>query len=234
MTKLLASLIFIQLFTYCQAQQRHPKAVITTDINNFWAAYDKITSTQDSALQYKYLDSLYLQKGTAGLKALMQARNYSPKDYITAINSYPKFWASIRKNTLKASAFIPELETGVRKFRKVYPNLKPAQIYFTIGALRTNGTTIDSLVLIGSEFTMADKHTISTEFPEEVKTSRQAFFYSNPIKNLVLLNIHEYVHTQQKPMVHNLLSEVIYEGIAEFVSVKVMGVTSAAPAIEYG
>lgn len=234
MKKLLTITTFVLILTSCHTQQRIPNKIVTTDIDNFWIAYDKITSTRDSALQYKYLDSLYIRRGTEGLKAFMEARNYTPQDYVNAINNYPKFWASIRENTLKAEKFGSELELGIEKLRQLYPPLKPATIYFTIGALRTGGTVMDSLVLIGSELAMADENTVSTEFPEQERTSREAFFNTNPIDNLVLLNVHEYVHTQQKPIVDNLLAQVIYEGVAEFVSVKAMGVPSAVPAIEYG
>lgn len=196
--------------------------VITTDIDHFWKAYDKIGTTKDSVLQYRYLDELYLSKGTAGLKAIRQARNYSPQDYINAINSYPKFWTSIRANTLKAGKIAKELETGIGKLRKLYPELKPATIYFTVGALRTNGTFSGPMVLIGSEMAMADKNTVASEFPENSRTGRRTFFDSNPIDDLVLLNTHEYVHTQQKPAVRNLLSYALNEGVAEFVSVKTM------------
>lgn len=233
MSKILIILTITVILTSCQTQKPNSN-IVTSDIINFWEAYDKITSTQDSVLQYKYLDSLYLQKGTEGLNAIRQARNYTPEDYINVINNYSKFWASIRENTLKADQFSSELQNEIEKFRQIYPDLKPAKIYFTIGALRTNGTTLDSLVLIGSELAMADKNTVLAEFPEEEREDRRTFFDSNPIDNLVLLNIHEYVHTQQKPMVHNLLSLAIYEGVAEFVSVQAMGVASASPAIEYG
>lgn len=229
LTLFVCSVIFIS----CQTEQK-PKNIVTTDIAHFWEAYDRITSTQDSILQYKYIDSLYFQKGTAGLKAIRKARNYTPKDYINAINNYPKFWASVRENTLKADEFSSELEKGVEKLREIYPDLKPAKIYFTIGALRTGGTTLDSLVLIGSEIAMTDKNTVSLEFPERIRENRRKFFDSNPINDLVLLNIHEYVHTQQNPALSNILSYTIREGVAEFVSVKAMGVPSAAPAIEYG
>ncbi|WP_191858942.1 gliding motility protein GldB-related protein [Hanstruepera ponticola] len=234
MKKLLGLLTIVMILVSCQTEKNGYKNIVTTDINNFWEAYDKITSTQDSTLQYQYLDSLYFKKGTEGLKAIKQVRNYTAQDYLRSINNYPKFWTSIRENTLKANQFGSELQDGIEKFRNIYPDLKPAKIYFTIGAFRTNGTTLDSLVLIGSELAMADKHTISTEFPKEEREDRRTFFDSSPIDNLVLLNIHEYVHTQQKPMVHNLLSLAIYEGVAEFVSVKAMGVPSAAPAIEFG
>lgn len=234
MEKLLSILTTVLILTSCQTEEHKSENIVTTDIVNFWEAYDSITLTQDAVLQYKYLDSLYLRRGTEGLNAIRQVRNYTPEDYIRVINDYPKFWTSIRENTLKADQFSSELQDGIEKFREIYPDLKPAKIYFTIGAFRTGGTTLDSLVLIGSELAMADKNTISTEFPEREREDRRIFFESNPIDNLVLLNIHEYVHTQQKPMIHNLLSLAIYEGVAEFVSVKAMGVPSAAPAIEFG
>ncbi|TXD66561.1 hypothetical protein [Polaribacter glomeratus] len=164
----------------------------------------------------------------------MQVKNYTHDDYINAINSYPKFWTSIRENTLKTNRYNEELNNGVEKIRAIYPQLKPAKIYFTIGALRSNGTTIDSLVLIGSELAMADKNTNSAEFDENLGAGRRIYFDSNPIDNLVLLNLHEYVHTQQKPRVNNLLSYVLHEGIAEFVSVIAMNVPSSTPAINYG
>ncbi|CAM1368919.1 hypothetical protein [Tenacibaculum xiamenense] len=229
MIKLLLTILTI-MFSSCQKTSN----IITSDIDNFWNAYDKIRATKDSTLQYKYLDSLYFKKGTEGLKTIRLVRNYTATDYINAINKYPLFWSSIRKNTLKANQFSKDLDKGIEKLRDIYPELKPAKIYFTVGAFRTPGTTLDSLVLIGSEFAMADKTTITSEFPKEIQKGRRTYFDSNPINDIVLLNVHEYVHTQQKAMVHNILSLAMYEGVAEFVSTKVMNVPSAAPAIEYG
>ncbi|MDR6300250.1 gliding motility protein GldB-related protein [Mesonia maritima] len=234
MKKISTLLILILIFTSCQTKGQTSKNIVAKDITNFWKAYDKINSTNDTIQQYEYLDKLFLEKGTLGLKAIIENRGYTAKEYLDAINNYPKFWASIRKNTLRTNEFSSDLETGREKLKKIYPDLKPAKIYFTIGALRTGGTTMDSLVLIGSEIAMTDKNTITSEFPTEIGTNRRKYFDSNPIDNLVLLNIHEYVHTQQKPIVHNLLSYCIYEGVAELVSVKAMNTKSSTPAIEYG
>lgn len=209
--------------------------VVWTDVDNFWVAYDKIIQTKDSVTQYKLLEDLYFSKATEGLNAMRQVRNYTAKDYVDAINNYPNFWNSIRKNTLRANEFAKEFNSGIEKLRQIYPELKPAKIYFTIGALRSNGTTLDSLVLIGAEMAMTDRNTASDEFlPDNFRKGRRIFFDSNPINSLVLLNIHEYVHTQQKPWVDNLLSYVIREGVAEYISVKAMDAPSAAPAIEFG
>lgn len=209
--------------------------VVWTDVDNFWMAYDNIIQTKDTIAQYKILEDLYFSKATEGLNAIRQVRNYTAKDYLDAINNYPNFWNSIRKNTLRANEFAGDFNLGIEKFRQIYPELKPAKIYFTIGAMRSNGTTLDNLVLIGSEMAMTDKNTVSDELlPDIFRIGRRKYFDSNPINTLVLLNIHEYVHTQQKPMVDNLLSYVIREGVAEYVSVKAMNVPSAAPAIEFG
>lgn len=233
MTYKLKSLCILVL-TICSLQKKGQN-IVCTDIDNFWGAYDKIIQTKDSVLQYRLLEELYFSKATEGLIAMRQARNYSAKDYLDAINNYPSFWNSIRKNTLRADEFSKDLRSGIEKLRQIYPDLKPAKIYFTIGAMRSNGTTLDNLVLIGAEMAMTDKNTVTDELlPENLRIGRRTYFDSNPINNLVLLNIHEYVHTQQKPWVNNLLSYVIKEGVAEYVSVKAMNIPSAAPAIDYG
>ena len=229
----LITLLIFTLFGCNKKINDSNRNIITSDITNFWEAYDKITSTQDSILQYKYLDSLYFQNGTVGLEGIRKARNYTPQDYINSINNYPKFWTSIRKNTLQAENLGLELEIGVEKLRTLYPELKPAKIYFSIGSFRTPGTTIDSLVLIGSELAMANSKTETSEFPESL-AHLKSYFKTNPKKHLVFLNVHEYVHTQQNPQVFNILSLTLYEGVAEFVAEKALGVPSPTPQIEFG
>jgi len=233
MKKLLTLLTIVTILIGCETEKPSSN-IVTNDIANFWIAFDKITATQDSILQHKLIDSLYFQKGTDGLIAIRQARNYTSQDYIDAINSYPKFWNSIRENTLKAEQLSPELEKGIRKFKEIYPDSKPAKIYFTLGALRTNGTTMDSLVLIGSELALADKNTPTNEFPENLSHLR-SYFDSEPSKNIVLLNIHEYIHTQQKTTIgNNLLAQTVIEGVAEFLAEKALDINSPNPQIEFG
>lgn len=233
MKKILILFISVIIFANCQPKKETNQNVITSDITNFWIAYDKITSTQDSVMQYKYLDSLYFQKGTEGLAGIRQARNYTPEDYISSINNYPKFWGAIRKNTLEVDKIGAKLQKGTEKLRVIYPDLEPAKIYFTIGAFRTGGTTIDSLVLIGAEISMADSTIPTDEFPENL-SHLDAHFATNPMEHIVFLNVHEYVHTQQNPRVFNMLSLAIYEGVAEFVATKALDVTSPNPQIEFG
>ena len=109
MKQTLILLISVITFSSCQNGKSQNESVVTADITNFWEAYDKITSTNDSILQQKYLDSLYFKKGTLGLNGIIQARNYTTKDYLSSINNFPKFWNSIRSNTLKVDQVSAEL-----------------------------------------------------------------------------------------------------------------------------
>lgn len=218
----------------CQPiDQKSLNNVITTDINNFWEAYEAITEVKDTTQQYELLDSLYLDRGTDGLRAIIQARNYTPQEFLTGINNYPKFWASIKGNTKKADQYVSGLNNGIERLKDIYPDLRPAKIYFTIGAFRTGGTTLDSLVLIGSEISITDSTTVTEEFPDNL-SHLPPHFKTNPKKHLVFLNVHEYVHTQQKSIVHNVLSFTLYEGVAEFVASKALGIPSPNPQIEFG
>jgi len=208
--------------------------IITTDIDNFWAAYDKITATKDSAQQYQYLDDLFLKKGTPGLEAIMQARNYTPKSYIDAINNYPKYWNSIRANTLKASSFAGQIAEGIDKLRALYPVLKPATIYFTIGAFRTSGTTLDDQVLIGAEMALGDEKVDVSELPVSMNYVKD-YLAGNPIEDQVFLNVHEFVHTQQASAIGTeLLNACLREGVAEFIAVKAVEQPSTTPAVAFG
>jgi hypothetical protein len=208
--------------------------VITTDITNFWQAFDKITATKDSAEQYGYLDELFLKKGSPGLVSLMEKKRYTAKSYIDAINKYPLFWKSVRANTFKAGQFAKEIEAGITQLKTIYPALKPAGIYFTIGALLTGGTAYNGNVLIACELSMGDSTTVLTELPKTF-SYLTPYMATNPINGTVFLNIHEYIHTQQTPDGgYDLLSECVHEGIAEFIAVQASGQASPNSCIPYG
>lgn len=197
----------------------------------FWKAYDKILSAKDSVSQYTFLKEIYLDNATPGLKSIIEVRNYKEKDFVDMITKYPKFWRSIKPNTLKVKNRYSTINSDIKKLKKAYPDLKPATIYFTVGAFRTNGTIQGDRILIGSELSLADRNTVIDELPDW----RKPFYKTqNPIKEIALLCTHEYVHTQQKELVENLLSMCLYEGVAEFISCKVTGKKSASPAIAFG
>ncbi|MEM7571890.1 MAG: hypothetical protein AAF433_03270 [Bacteroidota bacterium] len=227
-------LLVLLLLAACQTTPPLELELITTDIDHFWEAYDQIIATEDSTEQYKLLKELFLDKASIGQLAMIERRNYTPEWYLATIQEYPRFWSSIRENTLEAREYAVEIERGIRQLREWYPELRPAGIYFTVGCLRSNGTTQEQLVLIGSELAMADATTDLSEMPPAVQNNLGPFVSANPINDLVFLNVHEYVHTQQRYHGNDLLSQCVYEGIAEFVPTVAMGVSSPTPAIHFG
>ncbi len=207
---------------------------VSEDIDNFWNAYDQITATSDSAQQYMLLDSLFIKPGTPGLRAIMQRRGYTAASYIDAIHAYPKFWSSVRSNTGRSAEYASEINEGIDKLRGVYPDLKPAGVYFTVGALMTNGMTLDDVVFIGSEVAMADSTVVTEELPGRLGENLRAYFDGNPITHIAFLNVHEYVHTQQGAFGSTLLQIALQEGVAEFVAVLATGKPSPTPALAFG
>lgn len=233
MKNLIIAVCIILVTASCQLDAQQESRIVTADIGNFWEAYDRITATTDSAEQYQWLQELYLDKGSKGLEGIRWARRYTAKDYIDAINQYPLYWQSIREKTMKSKELADQIEVGVEKLRDVYPDLKPGKVYFEIGVFRTGGTTVDDMVLIGAEMALGDETVNTSELPESMNYVKN-YLKTNPVENIVFLNIHEFIHTQQQPHDYILLYRTINEGIAEWVAEKVSGIASQSPAIDYG
>ena len=203
---------------------------VTEDIDRFWTAYDSIRSTPDTAQQSAYLERLYLAPGTTGLRELREVRSYRAEEYLAAIRDYPAFWESIRRSTRNTATLRQQVDRQVDSLGALYPDLRPATAYLSMGVFRTGGTLLGNHILIGSEMMLPD----STAATDGLPQARQHYFATYPVRDYFpFLCIHEYVHALQKEMVHNLLSYCIYEGIAEFMAVLATGEESYAPAVAY-
>jgi len=146
--KLFLTVVLSLLFT-CAFAQGNSK-IYTSDIDNFWVAYDSIQHVEDFSDKLELINRLYISKGTKGLHAFMKARDYNDTLYVKLIESNPKFWNSIRSNTLSVKDKAGELNEAVEKLKQIYPDLKDAEMYFTIGGLRSGGTVTDNMVLVGA------------------------------------------------------------------------------------
>lgn len=200
--------------------QKSSQKVFTSDIDNFWIAYDSCQTTSDSLKQLHFIQTLYLDRATEGLKAFMELREYNTELYVSLIRLYPRFWKSIRPNTLSVKSKAKEIESSIEDFKRLYPGLREAKMYFTIGGLRSGGTTMNDMVLIGTEIATGDPMTDVTEFPNKWL---EGVFRNHEPGNIVPLNIHEYVHTQQNGQPVNLLGQAIKEGACDFITERVMG-----------
>ncbi len=228
----IATVVLIVLLA-CSKREKE-KLVYTQDVDNYWKAYDKIITTKDSVLQLKYLKEEFIDKASIGQKTMFKVRNCTPQEYIENINNYPKFWNSIRENTLKSKGFSSEIENGLQKLKLFYPDFKPAKVYFTVGAFRTGGTAVDSLVIFGVDMQMLDENINTSEFEKSLDNVK-TFQKTNPINNVRFTGVHEFIHTQQKSFFkESLLVASLYEGVAEFVAEKALGEKSSMEGLEYG
>jgi hypothetical protein len=210
--------------------QDFKKQIVTSDIDNFWFAFDQINKSSDSLERIKIINELYINKATEGLKGLISVRHYQDYEFISNIINYPKYWNSIRGN----SSFILEnreqIEKYLNKLKEIYPELKPATIYFSIGAFRTGGTYDGNKVLLGAEFMLAQKNAVLEELPERIKNTIKEY----APYNIPLTTIHEYIHTQQKSWENqSIIHLCVAEGVAEFISTLITEKPLSPPVI-YG
>jgi hypothetical protein len=230
MNKIL-SLLLLSFLSITSAFSQGSNVIYTSDIDNFWTAYDSIKSTDVEAEKLAFIQNLYMNKATKGLKAFMKARQYTDSLWVELINKYPKFWNSIRPNTLVVKEKTDEIQNAVNRFKTIYPELKDAEMYFTVGGLRSGGTVQGNMVLIGAEIATG---TIDTDVSEFENDWLKNVFSKQSLDNIVSLNIHEYVHTQQKGDRKRVLSQSIKEGVCDFITELVMESPKQSQYMIYG
>lgn len=207
-------LILFSNFLFAQNKLK----IYTSDIDNFWIAYDSIKTTNDKEKQLEIIQNLYLDKATEGLKDFIVARQHSAERHLSNIKKYPNFWESIRPQSEEIKNYAPIIEKVFRNYNKIYPEFKQPETFFTIGVLNSGGTTSPNRILIGSEIACADKNTDASELNN---------WYKNVFKlntGVVAMVAHEIVHTQQKDEDNEdegksiLLARCIREGMCDFLA----------------
>lgn len=221
--------------TFSRAQQPRQQ-VFTSDIDHFWEAYDSAQTTTDSARQEQIIQHLYVDRGTEGLQDFMRVRSLSAPLWTKLIRRAPKFWQSIRANTLAAASAKGQLEARIQRLRQLYPALREAKMYFAIGCLTTGGTTTDDKVLIGTEIATGTAETDLSDLPAGKSQWLGSVFKNQQLSNIVALNIHEYVHTQQRPntAATDVLGQSLCEGACDFITALVMQAPLPNNYIRYG
>lgn len=202
--------------------------IFTSDIDNFWIAYDSVKTTTDTTKQKEFIQKLYLDKATNGLKDFIIVRQHSAKRHLNNILKNPKFWASVKPHTLQIKSYTPDIENVMIKFKMLYSNFKQPDVYFTIGCLNSGGTTTRNKILIGSEIAVAD----STVDATEVGSWLSGVFKLNT--SVLSMVAHELGHTQQNGNSANLLGNCIKEGACDFITELLLDKPIQSPYMTYG
>ncbi len=207
--------LFLLSFVQILTGQGFKSQIVTTDLDNFWLAFDQISQSTDSVERLKLINELYIDQGTEGLKGFMAVRRYTDKEFVNNIINYPQYWQSIRGNMALVAQAEAQIEQYLANLKAIYPDLKPANIYFSVGAFRSGGTYDGPKVLLGAEYLLAQPNSFLEELPAII---RNTILEYAPY-DIALTAIHEYIHTQQtswedKTIIHLCVAE----GVAEFIS----------------
>lgn len=209
-------------------------SINTQDINNFWAAFDSLENSSDSA---HTIQSLYIDKGSSVLKHFIKKYGYTAKHYVSLIRAYPEYWKSIRHSTVAISSRKQEIQEALKAIEAIYSQFNTPDVYFLIGCLQSGGTIISNQIIVGSEIAAASRSTVTHELPPWQKAVMEA------ADDIVAMVAHEAIHTQQKfiglsfiwgYLNHRLLTMSLSEGAADFVSELAIGQHINKGRMEFG
>jgi Predicted Zn-dependent protease (DUF2268) len=215
------------------------KNVLTVDVDHFWEAFDNLKKCKTHSDSVSIIQTIYLDRATNGLIDFTKARDFTAEEFVNQISLFPKFFASVRKNTYEVKKAAPMIEEVFAKFKEIYPNFKPFKVCFAIGLINTGGTTSNQFVLIGTEVSASTKEVNLSEFNNNAfsKVLASEGDVAQKLRNIVA---HECVHTQQiTPYDNNsvfcrLLYRVMIEGFSDFIGEMIVGGQINSVALVYG
>lgn len=225
--RLIAALFMFSCTTAGAAQSLHPDStrIITSDVVNFWRAYDRLTPTMTRADSVHAFDEEYIQRATPGLNAYVDARLKKADNLLMALGMLPRYMAAVRANTLALAAQEPRIRESLRKLEAFYPEAKYPDIYFVVAGFIAQGSVLDGKMVVAAEMVAADSTTPLYELPPFL---RDVDLTSG---GLPCILVHELVHYQQNNASdRSLLAQTLTEGVADFVTYKAIGCVPTARA----
>ncbi|HEY0098802.1 MAG TPA: DUF2268 domain-containing putative Zn-dependent protease [Pyrinomonadaceae bacterium] len=215
---------------------RDPEKVkfVTSDIDNFWRAFDLAAKEIDREKRIAIFQKEYLDQGSAGLQDFVRLRIKNAKSLVETIERLPKFYASVRHSTSRVAQLEKPMRRSFRKFKQLYPDAAFPDVYFVIGIANTGGTASGSGLLIGAELYGLTPGTPREEFPAWFKTllpdagdekellrlvAKALDTALKPVEKLPFTVAHESCHFNQNyPKQATLLEKSIQEGACDLIA----------------
>lgn len=225
--------IWIGLITVLNAQST--VQISTADVARFWTAYDRLSLAHTHEDSLAIIEQTYLSAASPGFKKLIRHGNFTAEEYVTLIGLYPRFWPSIRAQTLNIAARAGEIQRTLSLLQDSLPGFILPDLCFAIGCLRVGGTVAKQTLLISAELADPGSAVDMAELPQ---WRRQIIGQS---QGLLAYVAHESMHVQQKgfPVLElfsllkhhklNLLNMAIIEGSADFLTHKFAHLNINAP-----
>jgi len=212
---------------------------VTSDVQNFWRAFDLASGENDEAKRIAIYQAQYLDRGSAGLQDFLRSRIGSAKTLVETIDALPRFYASVRPNTLRVEEMEKKIRRSFRKFKELYPDAVFPNIYFVIGTASTGGTASKNGLIIGTELYGVTSRTPRDEFPALFKIFLKDVKDDNELNALVTKALvtalksidklptivaHESCHFNQNyPPQNTVLEKSIQEGSCDLIAELIAG-----------
>lgn len=195
--------------------------IITSDIYNFWNAYDKANS--DTANYKKIFRQFYFNKASVGMNDYMAAKVHTIDFFIKHIKSKPKFYSSVKNKTLEVDRYKSDFTNASKNLKRIYPPARFPDIYFVVGAYTSGGTVSDAGLLIGVNQYCLDDDVVTDEITVNEKMISAKSDY------LRFVVPHELIHFQQDGLKQDTitLGYAIQEGMADFIGELISGIKAA-------
>ena len=221
----LVILTLIQAPIWCQENTK----IVTSDIDNFWKAYDLLSEAETRADSIQVMQTHYIEKASDGFKEFLRVRNFTAEEYVQKLGLYPKFWASVRPLTEAIENRRAEIIGVFNQYEAKVPDFKRPEVCFAIGGLRTGGTISGNLILIGSEIAASDTTIDKSELKGWLST------VIGNTGDITAMIAHETIHVLQfNKRKFNLIIGVMSEGIADFLAIELLGFNINKPIYDYG
>lgn len=229
MSRTIALTIFILFVSTVSLAQsgpqlnRDPATVkfVSSDIKNFWRAYDLVAKETDKAKRVAIFQAEYLDKGSPGLKDFLRLRINSAETLVGTIDRMPKYYASIRPQTLQVHRMEKRMRAAFKKFKSIYPEAVFPDVYFLIGVTNSGGTTGPSGLLIGTEMYGKTEKSPMDELRPWLRT------VLSTVDNVPAIVAHESCHYNQRynaaPDQRHLLGKALQEGACDTIGELISG-----------
>ncbi|MBC7937227.1 MAG: hypothetical protein H7Y86_17925 [Rhizobacter sp.] len=191
--------------------------LVTTDIHNFWTAYD--AAEKDTANRQQIFIDQYFNKATPGLQDYYLMKIGSVAAFVKNQDQKKDFYKAIRANTLKIDLMKTEIIGYLQQLKTLYDDAIFPDIYFVIGRWNSAGTASDNGMLIG-----VDQQVKTPDIPLH-ELSLWAKNNFQPADRLPIVVTHELIHSQQTKMKEDttLLFFAVVEGMADFMCELITG-----------
>jgi hypothetical protein len=191
--------------------------IITTDIDNFWTAYDM--ARKDPENRARYYKEQYMAKGSPGLQDYLDAKVGGITKFVEQHDKKSRLYAAIRSNTLKVKEQKEQMQASFTKFKELYPQAMFPNVYFVIGRFSSSGTASSHGLILG-----LDQLARSADIPTDELNLWEKNNFSE-IATLPNTVAHELIHFQQNNLAKDttLLRGVLIEGMADFLGELISG-----------